>query len=105
MTRDRQKQAAYFGDQIDFSDAAAEKRFLDTENFPNIAGRPGRAHDLASYTLQNVILRYSRGDAINSLHSAVWRWIDAKEKQQRVHANLPSDLANIRQIYEKLRKL
>ena len=102
MTRDPNKEKKYFDEQIDFIEKAARKRFDDVEHFPNLNGRPGRAHDLVSYSLTNCVYRYSRGDAIESIRPAVWQWVEAKEIQQRVHTGLPPDLSNIRQMYEKL---
>ncbi|MBR0565978.1 DUF1911 domain-containing protein [Azoarcus sp. L1K30] len=102
MSRDQQKEVSYFSAQIDFINGAAAKRFLDTESFPNISGRPGLVHDLAYYVLQITILRYSRGDTLETIRPALWQWVEAKEIQQRAHAGLPSELANIRQMYEKV---
>ena len=87
--RDSHKTADYFADNISFATNAMLKRFQDTEQFPRIEGRPGRAHDLLAYALQIVILRYSAGDEIQAIKASVLQWVEARELQQRVLASLP----------------
>lgn len=87
--RDRNKDSAYFSDNISFSTKAMLKRFEDTEQYPRVEGRPGRAHSLVAYALQIVILRYSAGDEIQATKASVLQWVEAMELQQRVLASLP----------------
>lgn len=88
--RDRNKNSAYFSDNISFAMKAMLKRLQDTEQFPRVEGRPGRAHDLVLYALQIVILRYSAGDEIQAIKASVLQWVEARELQQRVLASLPA---------------
>ncbi|MDO5626170.1 MAG: DUF1911 domain-containing protein [Pseudomonadota bacterium] len=102
MVRDKHKDQAYFNEYAEFVEQAAQKRLADVTTFANIGGRAGRAHALVNYAFMNCIYRYSRGDAIEDIRESVWLWVQAKEVQKRVHAELPAQFANTRVPYEKL---
>ena len=102
MARDQNKDEEYFKKRVEFTDNVIREDMPAVERFHRVEGRAGMASDLVRYCLQEIISRYSRGDAIESIRPAVWQWIEAKEIQQRVHTGLPPDLSNIRQMYEKL---
>ncbi|AVS64769.1 hypothetical protein C8245_02830 [Paracidovorax avenae] len=100
--RDTQKTADYFADNISFSTKAMLKRMQDTEQFPNVDGRPGRAHSLLQYALQIVILRYSAGEEIQAIKESALHWIEARELQQRVLAAVPPTQKDVKAMYERV---
>ncbi|QDG94724.1 DUF1910 domain-containing protein (plasmid) [Rhizobium sp. NIBRBAC000502774] len=102
MTRDKQKDDAYFSKWIQFIVGSLERRAEEMPSLPYIPGRLGAAQSLASDALQLVIYQYSRGDSFDEIRPSVWRWIELKELQARVYATTPAEFQKVRAMYERV---
>ena len=102
MIRDKHKDKAYFDKYISLRDAAIAKRLADVETFPNIEGRVDRAYTLVHDALISCIYRFSRGDSLEDIRPHVLLWIQAKEIQQRVIENTPTEFKKACEQYTKV---
>lgn len=102
MARDPHRDEEYFLEQIDFTNKVIQRDLPNIESFPRLEGRALMASSVRRNCIENLILRYSRGDSIQSMHPALMQWVQAKEIENRVLKSLPSELANIRAMYQKV---
>ncbi|KIP98350.1 hypothetical protein RU07_22135 [Agrobacterium tumefaciens] len=102
MTRDKQKDEAYFSKWIQFIVGSLKRRAEEMPSLPYIPGRLGAAQSLTSDALQLVIYQYSRGDSFDEIRPNVWRWIELKELQARVYATTPAEFHKVRAMYERV---
>lgn len=102
MTRDKQKPDEYFTKWIDFTLGSLERRSGEIESLPYIPGRLGAAHNLILYALQLVVYQYSRGDSLEDIRPNIWRWVEMRELQAKVHAATPAAFRKELIMYQRV---
>ena len=100
--RDPNRDAAYFSQQIAFVQRAIDKNLRIAYAFEPLEGRASKAHSLCRDCLQVLVMRYGRGDDLDSLKPAVMQWVLAREIFARAIASLPPDAQRLRAMWTKL---
>ena len=92
----------YFDRCVDYIQSEAitpRKASINTLPFPE--GRAGRSSDLAKDSVQLVIMRYSRGDAITEMHASVLQMAELLELKHTTLASVTLE-KDVRQMCERL---
>ncbi|MCL2871782.1 MAG: PoNi-like cognate immunity protein [Betaproteobacteria bacterium] len=101
--RDANKDEAYFFKRIEFRKESIVRRGVGyIQSLSRDEGRAGAASDLPSSIIKLIVLKYGRGDTIESICPDLWRWVEAMEFQAQVNNALPADKKDIRDMYERI---
>ncbi|MCL2871785.1 MAG: PoNi-like cognate immunity protein [Betaproteobacteria bacterium] len=101
--RDTNKDESYFSKHIEVRERYASEMGSDyIKSLSRDEGRAGAAYSFQKDIIELIILKYGQGDAIESLRSDLWRWVEAMELQAQINYGLPTDKKNVRDMYEKV---
>ncbi|MCL2871787.1 MAG: PoNi-like cognate immunity protein [Betaproteobacteria bacterium] len=101
--RDANKDESYFSKLIEFRKGYIIRNGLDNiKSLSRDEGKALAASDLPNSIIKLMVLKYGRGDSIDSICPDLWRWVEAKEFQAQVNNALPADKKDIRDMYERI---
>ncbi len=102
MIRDKLFDIAYFNEWIEFVQTTGiNPRKSSINSLPRPEGRIGRATDLWVDSVQLVIMRYSRGDAILGIKESVMQMIELLGLKKKTLASVQLE-KEVRTMYERL---
>ena len=102
MLRDSRRDKFYFDKWIDFTQNTIGEWKGTIESLPRIEGKGRRTSQLYSDSMQNCIMRYSRGDSLPTMKKSVWQALEMREKMMCTLKEIENEKPNISKMYGKL---